>query len=268
MTGKPRSSSTRDARAVEREITIDAPAATVWKAITDAEELARWFPLQAKVEPRVGGTMWLSWGDLYEDASRIEVWESERHLRITFPVEDPGALATDYYLVGKGGTTVLRVVTSGFGPGEDWDEHVTGVAHGWDFELLGLKHYLERHRGENRQVAWARVPINTTVEAAWHRLTGPGGWLGEQGLTDLTAGDRLAVEAPGGSLDGTVRLWQPPRQLAATVQNWNDALFRVEIHAAGGGSAVAWLSTYGIATARVTELQAAWRRTLPAAFAG
>ena len=49
-------------RTQEHEIAIDASAEAVWKAITDAEELTRWFVETAKVEPGVGGSFRISWG--------------------------------------------------------------------------------------------------------------------------------------------------------------------------------------------------------------
>ncbi|HET6639495.1 MAG TPA: SRPBCC domain-containing protein, partial [Gemmatimonadota bacterium] len=38
-------------RAAKGEIAIDAPVEVVWKALTDARELERWFPLEARVKP-------------------------------------------------------------------------------------------------------------------------------------------------------------------------------------------------------------------------
>ena len=38
-------------RVIEKQIRIAAPTDVVWKALTDAEELTRWFPLDAKVKP-------------------------------------------------------------------------------------------------------------------------------------------------------------------------------------------------------------------------
>ena len=57
------------------EIVIDAPIEAVWKAITDGEELTRWFVEEATVEPGVGGTITISWGGGDEGESRIEAWE-------------------------------------------------------------------------------------------------------------------------------------------------------------------------------------------------
>lgn len=36
-------------------------AGGVWRALTEAEELTRWFPLQARVTPGEGGEIWMSW---------------------------------------------------------------------------------------------------------------------------------------------------------------------------------------------------------------
>ena len=44
-------------RTQQHEIVIDAPIEAVWKAISDAEELTRWFVEEASVEPAVGGTI-------------------------------------------------------------------------------------------------------------------------------------------------------------------------------------------------------------------
>jgi uncharacterized protein YndB with AHSA1/START domain len=47
---------------LEFEIEVAAPVEAVSKALTDAAELSRWFPLEAEVKPGVGGTIRLSWG--------------------------------------------------------------------------------------------------------------------------------------------------------------------------------------------------------------
>lgn len=74
-------------RSHETVVEIAAPAEAVWKAISEADEIMRWFAPQAKVEPgpdgsMVGGTMWLSWGAGVEGTSRIEIWEPGKRLRM------------------------------------------------------------------------------------------------------------------------------------------------------------------------------------------
>ena len=88
----------QETRAVEREIEIDAPLAAVWKALTDAEELTRWFPLNAGVTPGVGGSVWMSWTDTEGEGAPIEVWEPERHLRTGAVLGAALQIATDFYL--------------------------------------------------------------------------------------------------------------------------------------------------------------------------
>jgi uncharacterized protein YndB with AHSA1/START domain len=252
-------------RVVEQAVAIAAPVEAVWKALTDAEELMRWFPLEARVTPGPGGKIWMSWREMYRAESRIDVWEPGRRLRIAFPVHPPLLLATDYHIVGKGGTTVLRVVTSGFGPDADWDETYGGVRSGWAFELRGLVHYLERHRGRERRVAYARAPYHVSRAEAWSRLVGPGGWFGSPGIEHPAAGARYSVtSAAGDPLRGTVELWDPPRQAVLAVDDWNDALIRLELEEhALPGTAMLWASTYDLAADQVEAIERRWRRSLP-----
>jgi uncharacterized protein YndB with AHSA1/START domain len=228
-------------RAVERQIEIAAPLSAVWKALTDAEELIRWFPLEARVTPGQGGSVWMRWDDAETVEDRIDVWEPERRLRLVGKAGPWSRLATDYTLEGKGGTTVLRVVSSGFGGEDDPDEVMQGFGFGWDFELRGLRHYLERHRGVRRVVAWARARHTMGYERAWAALT-------------TVAGARL---------DGPVLLAQAPYQFAATIPAWNDALFRAHLY---GESAMLWLSTYGVAADRVLGLERQWQQAIESVF--
>ncbi len=51
---------TQKIRSIETEIRIDAPFEAVWDALTRAEELVRWFPLEAG--ENVDGSIWMSCG--------------------------------------------------------------------------------------------------------------------------------------------------------------------------------------------------------------
>ncbi|MDH5804611.1 MAG: SRPBCC domain-containing protein [Gemmatimonadota bacterium] len=247
-------------RSIERSIEIEATPEVVWKALTDAEALARWFPTKANVKPGVGGYIRLHWDEHYDAESPIDIWEPQEHLRIGFPNESKFPLATDYYLEGKGGKTILRVVTSGFGTGEDWDGYFDGVRCGWNFELDGLKHYLENHHGTERIVAQASLKFSDGRASAWKRLTGPGGWVSKSGIADLEEGSSYEITtATGDKFSGTVKLNEPERQFVATVIEWNNALFRFELFAE---SAVVWLSTYGVSEKDVRDLEARWKESL------
>lgn len=235
-----------ESRRVERVFAIDAPVDAVWKALTDASELTRWFPLRASVKPGPRGVIHMEWDETYDADSRIEIWEANRHLRLAFPHHPPMLLATDYHLETDKGRTILRVVTSGFGDGTDWDDWYSGVSAGWDFELRGLKHYLEHHRGKDRVVATARCAFTLDRATVWERLAGAGGWLERTGLR------------------GTVLHHAPPVQLVTTVDQYDNALLRVEVEV--GHHVIVWLATWGVAREPLDELGRDWQHSLASAL--
>ena len=70
-------------RSQEHTIEIDAPLEAVWKALTEGEELMRWYVQEAEVVPGKGGDIWVSFGEGMAGRSHIEVWEPGRHLRLS-----------------------------------------------------------------------------------------------------------------------------------------------------------------------------------------
>jgi uncharacterized protein YndB with AHSA1/START domain len=54
---------TRPTRAFDHSIEIDAPPDRVWQALTDPDEVVRWFPPVARVTPGVGGNVFWGWQD-------------------------------------------------------------------------------------------------------------------------------------------------------------------------------------------------------------
>jgi uncharacterized protein YndB with AHSA1/START domain len=109
--------------------------------LTEAGELIRWFPLDARVEPGPGGSVYLSWLNEFAATTEIQVWDPPHHLRTawSFHDEDQPTQVTDYYIETKGGRTVVRAVTSGFPLNASWDGWVEGTTRGWAFELRSLK---------------------------------------------------------------------------------------------------------------------------------
>ncbi len=91
-------------RSAEGRVEIDAARERVWRALTEAGELERWFPLEAEVvPPEAGGRIWMSWGDDQSAWLTVEAWEPPHHLRITWQWGDGPAQVTDYRLESGGG---------------------------------------------------------------------------------------------------------------------------------------------------------------------
>lgn len=247
------------------EVDLEAALEDAWRALTDARELTRWFPLAAKVDGRPGGTMVWDWGEKFHWATRIEVWEPPRRLRLVQDVERPhdvggkpltdgsiasSSIAMEFTLETHRGKTRLRLVHSGFGEGAAWDDELEGVRNGWAFELRGLGHYLARHRGKNRYVGWGNGSSRASHSAVWQRLLGPGGYEIDEAA--LTAGQPFAVRTPDGTrLTGIVRLHHPVREFVGTVQELDDGVLRLATWSGGGAVGVSlWVATWSPAHER------------------
>ena len=262
-------------RAVTREVTISAPVDAVWRAITDAEEITRWFSPEARVEPGVGGSVWRRWPSGESITERIDWWAPNAHLRTVGLDGAWRSIVTDYHLTTRGGETVLRVVSSGFGVDADWDALYDAFGGGWEFELRGLAHYLEHHRGVPRIVALVRAPRAASASESWRRIVGAGCFL-ELDATRVDQGATYTGRLAGGwdangqerrDISGDVVIYTPPEQLALTVAELDDAYLRIDTRCIGEtGTALVWLSTYGVRADVVAEIERAWQRVIDAAF--
>jgi uncharacterized protein YndB with AHSA1/START domain len=257
-------------KVIDATVEIAAPVASVWRAISEGGELQRWFPLEARVTPGEGGEVFFSWGPPWEGRSRIEAWEPERRLRTRGFLEHGDASVVEYTLEARGGRTVVRLVHSGFAPGGDWeDELFAGTVRGWRYELRSLRHYVERHFGRDRVVAWPRARVRGSAAETWRRLLGRDGFVREGRLEGLGEGDRYrATAATGDVLEGTVVVNDPPYEFAGTVAALDDALLSVRTHEVGGPQASdgheagLFVSTWGVPRPDVEALGQRWKRLL------
>jgi len=257
-----------DTRKIEKSVRIRADAEAVWKALTDGEEIARWFAPEARVKPGAGGSIFVSWGPDMAVEERIVLWEPPRHLRHAFGIHAPSGmpLYVDYVIEGEGGETTLRLVHNGFAVGADWDDELESTDRGWSIFLRNLKLALERHAGRPcaQSTFSRRTPLSR--DEAWARLVGPlgfdrdGVWAGRT----PTEGDAFDVTTAGGTaLRGTVEIFHRARDLALTLGNLDDSLFRLSFERAKAGTLVfGTVLAYGMAPGAVAELGATFQETL------
>lgn len=240
---------------VVAEITIEADAETVWRAMTDGEELKRWFPLDARVRPGVGGGVWLSWGEGMDWESPIEVWEPNRHLRTADPA--PSKLAVDYFIEGKGGETVVRIVHSGFGA-DAWEDELDTLNSGWRAFLATLRHYLENHRGEPRTMAYFRHPVVKIERSeAFPRM------LAALGVPLVKEGERFS----GPLFEGVASVSAAPVNLSGALENRGQGFLMIEIEPGRGQCRPSvWVSLYGDAAVQARELETQLRDAVTHAF--
>jgi uncharacterized protein YndB with AHSA1/START domain len=236
-------------------LAIAATPEDVWRALTDAGELMRWFPLQARVTPGKGGSVFWGWDQHWAWESHIEVWEPGHLLRLVEsrpafdasgePLPGPSQqLAMEFTIEAHGANTTLRIVHSGFGDGASWDDELESVSAGWQFELRGLRHYLEHHKGRDRHHATAQIVTSFGTSEVWKRLLSPAAFVVTSGSL---AQDECVVirSATGDQFSGTVAWHNTGRDLFIRVDDLNDGVFRLSTWRAGGQTGLqVWLTTY------------------------
>jgi uncharacterized protein YndB with AHSA1/START domain len=230
----------------EMEIEIAAPAAEVWKAISTAQGIASWFAPCTAVEPGVGGKVFIKWGEGMEGTQRIEIWEPERQLRIGHDRGEPAPPSVvDYFIEGRGGTTVLRMVHSGFGEDANFDSEFDATGAAWPVFLKMMKHSVERGIAGCRNVTVFRMPSEPR-ETAWQKLSA-----------------RM-----GGAVDGLVRHSDPRGYLCCEFPSKGGAMLAVFCENCGSVAAVTitWL-LYDVAETEAERMRQEWTSLVDSAFA-
>ncbi|MFE2216885.1 SRPBCC family protein [Streptomyces canus] len=126
--------------AVRFSRTYDHPVARVWQFVTDADELAHWFPSRAEIELRPGGTIKFSGDPHMEDSTgRVIAVDQPRHLsfawggdELHFDLEPLDEKRTRFTL-----TNVLSAADTAARNGAGWDVCLAGLdarAHGRSLE--------------------------------------------------------------------------------------------------------------------------------------
>jgi uncharacterized protein YndB with AHSA1/START domain len=105
---------------IRHEIEIDAPADVVFAKLVEPAELNRWIAHNAAVEPQVGGTFDLGWGE----GMASTILEIDRPNKLVYRLASSQVVT--WTLEGSGGKTRLLIVHSGF----DRDS-IPGERLGW-----------------------------------------------------------------------------------------------------------------------------------------
>ena len=242
---------TEKARSLVLEQEVSAPAEAVWQALTTPDGLRQWFPLDARVEPGEGGSVWLSWGPGSEGEAPIHIWDLPSRFGWTESYgEDesgrPIKVAVDFHIEGREGKTVVRLVQSGFGASEDWDEMYNAVKDGWTYFLFNLAFYFLKHRDKSRRLVWRRFATDLARDVVWERLVG-------SALIGLAAGHEDDIDLMLDQIrSARVVSEREGYHFAATLPELDDSAFFVELEGTHVGL---WLSTYGMDDDRVAQLQ-------------
>ena len=249
---------------LEMHVDVDASIQAAWKALTEGEGIANWFSPIAKVSgPGLNAEVTAAWSEEMAFTTRVSAWEPNR--RVQWIAEDmmgPGiTLATDFHLETVGGKTRIRLVQSGFGEFEAWDDFFESTKTGWAYFLLNLRLYLETLQGRTRHMISERIQVTTPRDAAWKHIASATTGVAPAAVSGIAVGDRIRLAWAGGStVDGVVELVVEGQGLAIQLPEFDSMLF-IELEGQNPEKFHTgwWLSVYDAGHARVLELPA--RRT-------
>jgi uncharacterized protein YndB with AHSA1/START domain len=153
------------------ELTIEVPGTPeqVWDAIATANGISAWL-LPTEMDEREGGTVVFHMGDDVSSKGVVTGWDPPRRLVYeedwaTLVGQDPATvtpLVSEFLVEAKsGGTCVVRVVTSAFGSGADWErEFFADMSKGWAPAFDNLRLYLTHFAGQRVTTleVWANLP--------------------------------------------------------------------------------------------------------------
>jgi uncharacterized protein YndB with AHSA1/START domain len=156
---------------IAKEVALDATPEQVWATIATEAGLACWFQ-PAPIDPA---------------SDTVVAWEPPRRLVIRTPQAPDGSMHAFEYLIEAraGGSTVLRLVHSGFA-GDDWsDEYQPTTSGGWDMYLHTLASYHAHFAGRPATYIEAEGPPASSAPDAWSDL-----------VRALGTGQLIALGAP------------------------------------------------------------------------
>jgi uncharacterized protein YndB with AHSA1/START domain len=163
------------------EFSVEVPGTPeqVWQAIATAKGMSAWF-LPTELEERRGGALHFTMGPEMGSDGHVTEWDPPR--RLTYEEDwaallglDPDALSplTSEFLVEaqSGGTCVVRVTSSGFGTGADWEsEFWDEMGTNWMPFFDNLRLYLAHFPGQEATQLEATASHPGDPESVWSAL--------------------------------------------------------------------------------------------------
>lgn len=187
-------------RSIELEVEVVGTPEEVWAAIATGPGISSWY-VPHTLDECEGGSATASFGPGTEMqvAGRVAAWDPPR--RIVFDGgEGAGGLAFEWLVEARdNGTCIVRLVNTGFGSGEPWDDQYEGMVEGWRLFLFNLQLHMEHFRGRTATAVLPMAMWKGPREATWAALTSA---LGISPVPSI--GDHIETAAGAPRLAGTV----------------------------------------------------------------
>ncbi len=134
--------------AQHKEAEVPASPDEVWAAIATGPGIDSWFMGRNEVEAGPGGAVRTVFGE-YAPELEITGWDPARRFAYgSGRAPDGRFIAYEFLIEGRpGSSTVLRTVTSGFLPGDDWADEFEAMRLGGELYFRTLVEYLTYFAG-------------------------------------------------------------------------------------------------------------------------
>ncbi len=146
-----------------REAEVPASPDEIWAAIASGPGIDSWFMGRSEVQPGADGTVRTVFGE-YAPELDVTAWDPARRFAYrSGEAPDGRFIAYEFLIEGRaGGSTVLRTVTSGFLPGDDWADEFEAMTLAGAMYFRTLVEYLAHFAGRFAAPVTAFGPPDTT----------------------------------------------------------------------------------------------------------
>ena len=144
------------------EAEVPATPEEIWAAIATGPGIDSWFMGRNDVRPGPGGSVRTVFGE-YAPELGVTAWDPGRRFAYrSDEAPDRRFIAHEFLIEGRaGGSTVLRAVTSGFLPGDDWADEFEAMSLGTEMYFRTLVEYLTHFAGRFARQVTAFGPLGT-----------------------------------------------------------------------------------------------------------
>jgi hypothetical protein len=187
-----------------QQATVDATPEQIWDAIATGPGISSWYIGRTTLDHDQVDTVF---GDIRMPTATITTHTPPHHFAYRTPTTADGRFAAHEYLIeGQDhAATVLRSVTSGFLPGDDWAAEYEAMQYGHQLFFHTLVQHLQHFPGRTATPVTAFGPPITDWPAAWttlHKALGltpdprPGDRTADGGEVYFTNPHTLGIRTP------------------------------------------------------------------------
>lgn len=250
-----------DRRRIELEIEVPGTPEEVWEAIATGPGISSWY-VPHTVEEREGGAATASFGPGPEMQipGVVLAWEPPRRIVFGGGESLDAGLAFEWLVEARDqASCVVRLVNSGFGDGQPWDDQYDDMLGGWRIFLRNLWLHLRHFPGQSAAPALPMAMWQRPSDASWSALLAALGLPAEPAI-----GERIAAAGDGVPLLAGTVLDSRPGSLALLLDSPAPGTGFLACEGTGPEAAVSvWAYLYGPdRLALASEHDTAWREWL------